>query len=70
MGVRTWRRMELNGQATVETLINAAIALRCEDRLQLLFPAPVARNMDELLQRQYEEARPIRAGRVRGVKSK
>lgn len=69
IGVRTWRRMELSGQATIENLVSAAIALRCEDKLSELFPAPVARSMDELLQRQQREAvaqaRPRRARRAR-----
>lgn len=52
MGLRTWRRMEATGQATVENLVNAAVALRCEDGLANLFPAPAARSMDELLEQQ------------------
>jgi transcriptional regulator with XRE-family HTH domain len=58
MGVRTWRRMETSGQATIETLVNAAIALRCEQGLAQLFPAPAARGLDELLARQAAEAKP------------
>lgn len=49
---RTWRRMEQNGQASIEDLAKAAIALRCEDGLAKLFPAPAAASMDELLQHQ------------------
>ncbi|WP_372784662.1 helix-turn-helix domain-containing protein [Phenylobacterium sp.] len=56
IGVRTWRRLEADGQATVETLVQAAIALRCEDNLQKIFPAPAAANLDDLLQRQAAEA--------------
>jgi transcriptional regulator with XRE-family HTH domain len=52
VGLRTWRRMEANGQATIATLVSAAIALRCEDRMLDLFPAPAARSMDELLDQQ------------------
>jgi len=52
MNARTWGRMERLGQATIENLVNAAIALRCEDQLKLLFPLPRARSMDELLQQQ------------------
>lgn len=52
MGVRTWRRMETIGQATIENLVNAAIVLRCEDGLTQLFPAPAAGNLDALLQAQ------------------
>lgn len=36
----------------MENLINAALALRCEEGLAQLFPAPAAANLDELLQRQ------------------
>ena len=68
MGVRTWRRMELSGQATIENLVNAAIALRCEHKLGELFPAPAARSMDELLQQQREGVEQARARRVRKVK--
>jgi transcriptional regulator with XRE-family HTH domain len=56
LGVRTWRRLEVGGQATVETLVQAAIALRCEDNLAKLFPAPAAASLDDLLQRQAAEA--------------
>jgi transcriptional regulator with XRE-family HTH domain len=71
VGVRTWRRLEADGQATVETLINAALALRCEDGVAQLFPAPTARTMDELLQQQ-EAAAPSRVRkrvrRARGLR--
>jgi len=56
VGVRTWRRLEIDGQATIDTLVNAAIALRCEDGLHQLFPAPAARSLDELLKQQQEAA--------------
>jgi transcriptional regulator with XRE-family HTH domain len=49
---RTWRRMEKDGSASIEDLVRAAIALRCEQGLAALFPEPVARTMDELLKRQ------------------
>lgn len=49
---RTWRRMEKDGSASIEDLVRAAIALRCELGLEALFPEPVAGNMDELLNRQ------------------
>jgi transcriptional regulator with XRE-family HTH domain len=52
LGVRTWRRMEAEGPNLVANLIAAAIALRCEEGLSQLFPAPVAASMDELLRRQ------------------
>jgi transcriptional regulator with XRE-family HTH domain len=69
MGVRTWRRMEAHGQATIENLVNAAIALRCEERLRELFPAPAARSMDELLEQQ-RLAAPAPRTRVRARKVK
>jgi transcriptional regulator with XRE-family HTH domain len=52
LGVRTWRRMEAEGPNLVANLIAAAIALRCEEGLSQLFPAPAAASMDELLRRQ------------------
>jgi transcriptional regulator with XRE-family HTH domain len=54
LGLRTWRRLETDGQATLETLINVAIVLRCEQNLAGLFPLPVASNLDDLLKRQTE----------------
>jgi len=52
MGLSTWKRMETHGPSLVENLINAAVALRCEDGLGQLFPAPAAASLDELLRRQ------------------
>ncbi len=52
MGLSTWKRMEVHGPSLVENLINAAVALRCEDGLAGLFPAPAAASLDELLRRQ------------------
>ncbi len=52
MGLSTWRRMEIHGPSLVENLIHAAIALRCEEGLDQLFPQPAASSLDELLQRQ------------------
>jgi transcriptional regulator with XRE-family HTH domain len=52
MGISTWKRMETSGPSLVENMINAAIALRCDDGFSQLFPAPAASNLDELLQRQ------------------
>jgi transcriptional regulator with XRE-family HTH domain len=52
MGISTWKRMETHGPSLVENMINAAFALRCEDGISQLFPAPAAANLDELLQRQ------------------
>jgi hypothetical protein len=44
--------MEANGPSLVENLINAALALRCEDGISQLFPPPAASTLDELLRRQ------------------
>jgi transcriptional regulator with XRE-family HTH domain len=49
---RTWRRLETEGKASIEDLIKAAIALRCEEALEALFPAPAANSLNELLKRQ------------------
>lgn len=49
---RTWRRLEAKGDASVEDLVKAAIALRCEQGLETLFPAPAAQSMDDLLKAQ------------------
>lgn len=57
---RTWRRLEGQGQASVEDLVKAAVALRCEEGLEALFPAPAASNLDELLRRQ--KAQALRSG--------
>ena len=58
MSLSTWKRMEANGPSLVENLINAAIALRCEEGLSELFPAPAASSLDELLRRQAAAAEP------------
>lgn len=52
MSLSTWKRMEANGPSLVENLIHAAVALRCEEGLSQLFPAPAASSLDELLRRQ------------------
>jgi transcriptional regulator with XRE-family HTH domain len=57
---RTWRRMEKDGSASIEDLVRAAIALRCEEALAELFPEPAANSMDELLERQKHAAELIR----------
>lgn len=63
---RTWRRMEGEGHASIEDLVRAAIALRCDDGLAALFPEPAASSMDELLARQRMAAglRRQRAGKA------
>jgi transcriptional regulator with XRE-family HTH domain len=70
VGVRTLRRMETEGQGTIESLINVAIALRCEDRTGDLFPLPSARSMDELLQQQRDAVGLKRPQRARARKAK
>lgn len=64
---RTWRRLEGEAKASIEDLVRAAIALRCEQDLARLFPEPAASSMDELLerQRQAELMKRKRAGRAR-----
>ncbi|OYU70455.1 MAG: DNA-binding protein [Alphaproteobacteria bacterium PA2] len=52
VGLRTWRRLEISGQATIETLVNAAIVLRCEEGVSQLFPPLAASSLDDLLARQ------------------
>lgn len=49
---RTWRRLETEGKASVEDLVRAAIALRCDEGILGLFPEMVANSMDELLAQQ------------------
>lgn len=53
---RTWRRMETEGKASIDDLVRAAMALRCEQDLKALFPEPAATSMDALLERQQREA--------------
>jgi transcriptional regulator with XRE-family HTH domain len=62
--LRTWKRLEGQGEGSLRHLIQAAIALRCEDNLALLFPAPAATSMDDLLARQAATATPKRPMRV------
>lgn len=63
---RTWRRLEGRGQASIEDMVRAAIALRCDEDLAALFPEPAAISMDELLARQRRAAgtRRQRAGKA------
>lgn len=49
---RTWRRLESQGQASIEDLVKAAIVLRCEEGLSALFPTPAAASLDDLLRQQ------------------
>jgi transcriptional regulator with XRE-family HTH domain len=62
--LRTWKRLEGQGQGSLRHLVQAAIALRCEDNLASLFPASAAASMDELLARQRAAARPKRRVRA------
>ena len=57
---RTWRRMEAEGRASIEDLVRAAIALRCDEGLAALFPEVAASSMDELLALQRQAAKPQR----------
>ena len=62
---RTWRRLETQGKASIEDLIKAALALRCEEALTELFAEPAAANMDELLKRQVLARPAMQTRRVR-----
>ena len=61
---RTWRRMEAEGTASIEDLVRAAIALRCDEGIVGLFPEMVANSMDDLLaqQRKATKSQRQRAG--------
>ncbi|MES2340328.1 MAG: helix-turn-helix transcriptional regulator [Pseudomonadota bacterium] len=64
---RTWRRLEREGGASIEDLVKAAIALRCEEGLEGLFPPPVASSLDDLLKGQataFASASRARGGRT------
>ena len=55
---RTWRRMEADGKASIEDMVRATIAMRCEEGVSALFPPPAAATMDELMaQRQLPKKR-------------
>lgn len=67
---RTWRRMETDGRASIEDLVRAAIALRCDEGIVALFPQVPAASMDELLAQQRQAAKPQRkraSGRASGT---
>jgi transcriptional regulator with XRE-family HTH domain len=63
---RTWRRLETEGKASIEDLVRAAVALRCEQDLGVLFPEPAATSMEALLRQQKmaEAAGPKRRQRA------
>ncbi|UHD44755.1 helix-turn-helix transcriptional regulator [Aureimonas altamirensis] len=62
---RTWRRLETEGKASLEDVIKSAVALRCEDGLEMLFPQPAATSLDDLLKHQAVNAAPPVRARVR-----
>jgi transcriptional regulator with XRE-family HTH domain len=64
---RTWRRMEAEGTASIEDLVRAAIALRCDEGIVGLFPEMAANSMDDLLaqQRKATKSQRQRAGGTR-----
>lgn len=64
---RTWRRMEAEGMASIEDLVRAAIALRCDEGIVGLFPEMAANSMDDLLaqQRKATKLERQRAGGTR-----
>lgn len=70
---RTWRRLETEGQAPLEDMVKAAVALRCEEGLAALFPLPAASSLDALLAQQAAAAGTrstrVRAPRVRPLKA-
>lgn len=70
MSKSTWQRLEMSGQATTEHLVKAAIALRCEEGLAGLFPAPAPSSMDELLQHQKKTASATKPRKRASAKDK
>jgi hypothetical protein len=64
--------MEAEGRASIEDLVRAAIALRCDEGIVALFPQVPATNMDELLAHQRQAANRQRqraSGRSGGIGS-
>lgn len=68
--LRTWQRLENEGQASIEDLVKAAFALRCEEGLAALFPEPAATSLDELLKREMAEGARRPAGRRRAPRGR
>lgn len=66
---RTWRRLETEGRASLEDMVKAAVALRCEEGLGALFPLPAATSLDALLAQQAERG-TTRSPRVRAPRSR
>ena len=60
--------MEAEGRASIEDLVRAAIALRCDEGIVGLFPEMAATSMDELLAQQRQAAKPQRK-RASGARS-
>jgi transcriptional regulator with XRE-family HTH domain len=67
---RTWRRLESEGRASLEDMVRAAVALRCEQDLETLFPLPPASSLDDLLAQQASNSAPARRQRVRRPRSR
>ena len=66
---RTWRRMEKDCSASIEDLVRAAIALRCEHDILALFPKLPASSMDELLKMQQLDAKNAQKRKQRVVRT-
>jgi hypothetical protein len=52
--------MEAEGRASIEDLVRAALALRCDEGIAALFPEMAASSMDELLSQQRKASKPLR----------
>jgi transcriptional regulator with XRE-family HTH domain len=61
----TWRRLENEGKASIEDLVRAAVALRCEQDFATLFPEPPADSMEALLASQKNAAQKSPTKRLR-----
>lgn len=66
---RTRRRLETEGRASLDDLVKASVALRCEDALDTLFPLPAASSLDALLAQQTAAA-AMATARVRAPRSR
>ena len=67
---RTWRRLEAEGKASIDDLVRAALALRCEQDLAALFPEPAATSMDALLHQQQAARAAAAKQRLRAPSAK
>jgi transcriptional regulator with XRE-family HTH domain len=61
----TWRRLETEGAASIEDLVKAAVALRCEEALAGLFPEPASVSLDDLLKHQAKSSAGLLSSRMR-----